>query len=167
MEELLQVFDGNKNMLDESIERSLKKTLENDKHFMIIMIFVENNNKYLIQKVSKLKDDTYATTGGHVTFGDNGFITCKKEVKEELGIELLDENIEYVNTIDYKNCFIEVYYSNQLIDEKSIILQESEVESISWMSKEEIYDLIDKGLFRKGNIEPFNMILEYKKGKIL
>ena len=30
-----------------------------------------------------------------------------------------------------------------------------------------IYDLIDKGLFRKGNIEPFNMILEYKKGKIL
>ena len=39
--ELLQVFDENKNMLEESIERSLKKTLTNGKHFMIILFLLK------------------------------------------------------------------------------------------------------------------------------
>ena len=55
MEELLQVFSYDKSMLNESIERSLKKTLTNGKHFMIVLIFIVNKGKYLIQKVSKEK----------------------------------------------------------------------------------------------------------------
>ena len=50
--ELLQVFDENKNMLNESIERDRKKELPEGKYFMIILLFIENNNKFLIQKTS-------------------------------------------------------------------------------------------------------------------
>lgn len=161
-QELLQVFDQNKNMLNESIERSLKKTLSDGKHFMIILIFIENDGKFLIQKVSNEKGSEYATTGGHVTFMDDGFTTCKKEVNEELGITLNDEDIEYVDAIDYKNCFCEIYYSSKYIDINDLTLQEEEVESVSWMSEEEIRLLIKNEQFRKGNIEPFNMIKNYK-----
>lgn len=165
-EELLQVFDENKNMLNESIERSLKKTLTNGKHFMIIMIFIENDEKFLIQKSSKEKGNDYATTGGHVTYQDNGFTTCKKEVKEELGIDLKDYEIEYVNTIDFKNCFCEIYYSSKNIEISELKLQDEEVESVDWFSNEEIEKLIENGQFRKSNIQSFNKVLEYKKKNI-
>jgi 8-oxo-dGTP pyrophosphatase MutT (NUDIX family) len=165
-EELLQVFDENKNMLDESIERSLKKTLTNGKHFMIILVFIENDGKFLIQKSSKEKGNDFATTGGHVTYNDDGFITCKKEVSEELGIHLEDDEIEYVDTIDYKNCFCEIYYSSKYINISELNLQEEEVESVNWFSKEEIENIIENNQFRKSNIEAFNKIMEYKKKHI-
>ena len=130
---------------------------------MIILIFIENDGKFLIQKVSNEKGSEYATTGGHVTFMDDGFTTCKKEVSEELGITLNDEDIEYVDTIDYKNCFCEIYYSSQYIDINNLTLQEEEVESVSWMSEEEIRLLIKNEQFRNGNIQPFNKILKYKE----
>lgn len=161
-EELLQVFDEKKNMLNESIGRSLKKTLTNGKHFMIILIFIENEGKFLIQKSSKEKGSEYATTGGHVTYLDDGFITCKKEVSEELGIQLKDDEIEYIDTIDYKNCFCEIYYSSKYININELKLQEEEVESVNWFSKKEIENLINNNQFRKSNIESFNKIMEYK-----
>ncbi len=162
-EELLQVFDDNKNILNESIERSKKMELSNNKNFMMILIFIENNGKFLIQKTSKEKGSKYATTGGHVTFKDNGFTTCKKEIKEELNITLDDNDIQYIDTMKYKNCFVEIYYSNKIINKNEIKLQNEEVENIYWMNEKEIINLIEKEQFRKGNIEPFKMVLEYKK----
>lgn len=165
-EELLQVFDENKNMLNESVKRSLKKNLTNGKHFMIILMFIENDGKFLIQKSSIEKGSEYATTGGHVTYCDNGFITCKKEVSEELGIQLKDDEIEYIDTIDYKNCFCEIYYSSKYINVSELKLQDEEVECVNWFSKEEIENLIKNNQFRKSNIEAFNIIMEYKKKTI-
>ena len=162
-EELLQVFDENKNMLNESIGRSLKKTLTNGKHFMIILLFIENNNQFLIQKVSKEKGNEIATTGGHATFMDDSITTVKKEAKEEINIEFKDDELVLVDSIDYGNCFCDVYYSNKEINISDIKLQDEEVEDVFWLSREEIFDLIDQGKFRKGNIEPFNRVLEYKK----
>lgn len=160
--EYLQVFDENKNMLEESIERKNKLKLPDGKNFMIILFFLENNNKFLIQKCSKEKGSEYAITGGHVVYGDNGFTTCKKEVSEELGLLLDDDDIKYIDTIKYPNCFCEIYYSNKGIEINSLKLQDEEVESVSFMSIKEINELIDFNQFRKSNIEPLNKVLEYK-----
>ena len=42
--ELLQVFDDDKIMLNEWIERDKKKELPSGKNFMIILLFIQNNN---------------------------------------------------------------------------------------------------------------------------
>lgn len=47
--ELLQVFDDNKFMLNEYIERDKKKELPSGKNFMIILLFIQNEEgKFLI-----------------------------------------------------------------------------------------------------------------------
>ena len=108
--EYLQVFDEYKNKLNEKIERSKKLLLENGKRFMIIVVFIENSeNKFLLQKTSEEKDSVIATTGGHVTFGDDGIKTTLKETYEELGIKLDSNEIKYVDTITYQKCYVEVY----------------------------------------------------------
>lgn len=164
--EFLQVFDENKNKLNEKIDRSLKKTLSGNKYFMIVLLFIENDNKFLLQKTSVLRNSEIATTGGHVSYGDDGYITVFKEANEELGIQLDKDLLKLIDTVIINNCFVEIYYTNQRIDINNIIIQEEEVESVNWYSVDEINELIINEKFRKGNIKPFEKILEYRKGDI-
>lgn len=158
--ELLQLFDENKNMLNESIERDRKKELPEGKYFMIILLFIENNNKFLIQKTSVNRESEYATTGGHVTFGDTALKTVIKEAKEELGLDLKESEIKEIETVKGKYGYISIYYCNKEIDIDKLTIQEEEVESLHWMSIDEINELIKKENFRKSNIIPFQKVLE-------
>lgn len=161
--EYLQLFDENKNIINEKIDRNLKKTLTGNKYFMIVLLFIENENKFLLQKTSKSRHSEIATTGGHVTYGDNGYITVIKEAKEELGIEIDKKLLKYIDTIIWGNCYIEIYYTKQIINIKDINIDEEEVENVDYYSIDEINSLIKDDIFRKGNIEPFKKILEYRK----
>ena len=159
--ELLQLFDENKNMLNESIERNRKKELEPGKYFMIILLFIQNDEKkFLIQKTSVNRESEYATTGGHVTFGDDVLTTVIKEAKEELGLVLNENEIEEIETITHKLAHVGIYYCNKKIDIDKLKIQEEEVDSLYWMSVDEINELIKEDKFRKSNIIPFQKVLE-------
>ena len=162
--EYLQVFDKEKNILNEKVDRDNKYKLPDGKFFMIALIFIENSEgKFLMQKTSKERHSCIATTGGHVEFGDTGFETIIREVKEELGIELLPEDINYVGATIYKNCHLETYYTKKPIDINSVVIQKSEVEYVDWYSEEELLKFIENNEFREGNIKPFEFILKYRK----
>ena len=158
--ELLQLFDENKNMLNESIERNRKKELEPGKYFMIILLFIHDEKKFLIQKTSVNRESEYATTGGHVTFGDDVLTTVIKEAKEELGLVLNENEIEEIETITHKLAHVGIYYCNKKIDIDKLKIQEEEVDSLYWMSVDEINELIKEDKFRKSNIIPFQKVLE-------
>ena len=158
--ELLQLFDENKNMINESIERNRKTEVEPGKYFMIILLFIENDNKFLIKKTSVNKDSEYATTGGHVTYGDDAITTVIKEAQEELGLVLNENEIEEIETITHKLAHVGIYYCNKKIDINKLKIQEEEVDSLYWMSVDEINELIKENNFRKSNIIPFQKVLE-------
>ena len=162
--EYLQVFDENKKALNEKISRDEKYTLHDGKYFMLVLIFIENKKgEFLLQKTSKSKGSCIASTGGHVTYGDSSLETVVKECKEELGIEIPTNNIKYVETILYKNCYLDTYYTKMELDPKKLTLQLEEVESVKWYTKEEIAELIKNNEFREGNIKPYEMVLDYIK----
>ena len=158
--ELLQLFDENKNMLNESIERDKKKEVPQGKYFMIILLFIENNNKFLIQKTSANRESIYATTGGHVTFGDDALKTVIKEAQEELGLEVKKEDLKEIETLKQKYGYMTIYYYNKNVDIDKLKIQEEEVESVHWMSIDEINELINEEKFRKSHIVPFQKVLE-------
>ena len=159
--EYLQVFDDNKNTLDEKISREEKYNLPDGKYFMIVLIFIENNKgEFLLQKTSKSRHSCIATTGGHVTYKDTALETVVKECKEELGINIPVNEINCVDSIKYKDCFLEIFYTKMELDLNELTLQEEEVESVNWYTKEEISEFIKKNEFRESNIKPYEKILE-------
>lgn len=165
--EYLQVFDENKKMLEESVSRDEKFNLPAGKFYMIVLIFIENEDgKFLLQKTSKSRHSCIATTGGHVAYGDTSLGTVVKECKEELGLDILPNEIKYIDTTIYKNCFLDTYYTNKKINIESLTLQTEEVESINWYSKDEISELIEKNEFREGNIKPYEKVLNLRSGNI-
>ena len=160
--EYLQVFDENKKMLNEKIERELKKELTDNRFFMIILLFIQNEKgELLVQKTSVNRNNELAFTGGHVTFGDDGFKTVIKEAKEELGIDLLPDEVKLIDTLCVRNAYVEIYYSNKKINIDELKLQDEEVDYVKWYSIDQIDKFIEEDNFRKGHIEPYKVLKKY------
>lgn len=158
--EYLNLYDRQGNLTNEKGIRGEKT----DKLVGIVLIFIENSKgEFLIQKTSPSRENVYATTGGHVSYGSTFKKTIINEVKEELGIDVTNENIIEMNTYIREKIIQKVYYLKKDINIDDITIQEDEVEFITWLSKEKINELIENNEFRPSNIEPYKYIIENTK----
>lgn len=154
--EYLNLYDRSGNLLNEKGIRG-----ENNNNLVgIVIIFIQNSKgEFLIQKTSKNRNSIYATTGGHVSYGDDFIETAVKEIKEELSINIDKNEMREINTYIRDYYIQKVYYVKKDIDIKNIKVQESEVDFVEWLSVDKINELINNNCFREGNIEAFNYIV--------
>ena len=158
--EFLKVLDDDKNELSKKVERG--KTLNEGEHILLAIIIIENNNnKYLIQKTSKQKGNCYAFTGGHILYNETSKEGIIREVKEELGIKV--NKPTYITDIKLGIPFMDIYYLKQGLKKDELKLQKEEVESIEFLSKEEILNLIKKGRLRQSHSKAFDKFLKLQK----
>ena len=159
--EYLDLYDENENLIGEKVLRSKDMKLEIGKYIKIVIVFIKNNeDKFLIQKTSKEKGSVWATTGGLVSSGYTSDETIVKEIEEELGLIIDFNELKHIETIKREYAFQDTYYLEKNIEIEDIKVQEEEVELVKWLSIDEIKELINKGEFRKGNIEAFENLLE-------
>ena len=143
--EILDLYDDFGQKLKETINRGEKT--EEGKNIMLSVAFIKNSKgEFLIQKTSR---NRYSSTGGHVIYEETGLETIKRELEEELGINATEQNLKYIATFKYpkKNCIFNVYLLNIDINLSKIKLQDEEVESVQYLSVEEINNIINKGNF--------------------
>lgn len=150
--EYLDLYDSNRNLTGKKIVRDKKIISElKDSYINVVLVFIKNSlDKFLFQKTSKEKGCVIATTGGFVKSGSNSINTVYSEVSEELGIDIIKDNI-----------FLDIYYLEKDINIHDLILQKEEVEEVFWLDTNEIKDLIKEDKIRKSNIKPFLDILNY------
>ena len=143
--------------------KTIYKNEEIPEGYFILMVvaFIENNEGlFLIQKRSSIKGGEWAFTGGHPKSGENSKEGLYTEIKEELGIDAINPIL--FKEAKGKNTFCDLYYLKQDIKLEDIIKQDEEVEEVVYASKEEIEDLYNKGLFKKGHYMMFMDLLKYK-----
>lgn len=145
--ELLDIYDDNGNLTGRQIVRGDKTVkLSKDEHIALSVIFIENdNNEFLIQKTSKEKGGEFSSTGGHVDSGETPLVSIKREVKEELGINVDKDNIISYGYLLYDMPLRYLYYLKKNINISDIKVQKEEVEYVEYMSVDKINKLIDKG----------------------
>ena len=121
----------------------------------IVAVLVYNDQgQYLIQKVAASKGNYYASTAGHVQSGETDFAKAMmREMEEEIGLKVNKEDLKLVKIrrYEYKFTFLYLLRSNVSVDD--LTLQAEEVESVSWMSIEEIEELCRQGLFNRTHYE--------------
>ena len=158
--EYLNLYDKEGNLTN---EKGIRGEITN-KLVGIVLIFIENSKgEFLIQKTSPSRENVYATTGGHVSYGSTFEETVINEVKEELGIDITNDNIILMNTYIRERVIQKVFYLKKDISINDITIQEDEVENIEWLSKEKINELIESNEFRTSNIEPYKFVVEHIK----
>ena len=162
--ELLNVYDNEGNATDRVVPRGDKSVILNDnEHIGVVVVFIENSKgEFLIQKTSVKKGSEYSSTGGHVDAGETHLSSILREIKEELGIEVDESELEYLGFLLYDKPIRFMYYLKKDIDIKDIVVQEGEVEFVKYMNIDEIKEIINKGEMTKSHGIIFNKILELK-----
>lgn len=119
-----------------------------------VYAFIIDDGKVMLQKRSsnkKLWPNLWdVTVGGHVDAGEFGRQALIRETKEELGIDIDDNDIKYLvgsASINEKGDIINKHYNecymiNKKVDISEIVLQKEEVSDIRYFSKEEILERI-------------------------
>ena len=154
--EILDVYNVHGEKIGKTIERGTK--LPEGEYIKVVSIYIKNGIRYLIQKTSEQKGHIIAMTGGAVSKDNDSFTQAIIECKEELGIDLKKECLKQVGTFYREDAMFDVFlYEDEDTDleEYPFILQESEVESIMWLTKNEIEDLILKEELRESSCQSY------------
>ena len=161
--ELLDVYDNDGKVTGRVVIRGDKtETLRDNEHIAVGVIFIQNNKgEFLIQKTSKEKGGEYTSTGGHVDSGETPLESIKREVKEELGLNVDNDNIIELGYLLYDRPIRFMFYLKKDIDIQTLKLQQEEVESAEFMSIDKIKELIDQGLMLASHAKIFNKVLQY------
>lgn len=123
-------------------------------HRAVVLFLINSKNEVLLQKRSaskKLWPNMWdVTAGGHVLAGEFGFEAATREMKEELGIEIKQNEILFLEGIVTSNLkgeiknnhFNEYFVCHKDVKIEDIKIQEEEVTEVKWFSKEEILEMI-------------------------
>lgn len=123
-------------------------------HRAVYAFIIDDYGNVLLQKRSsnkKLWPNMWdVTVGGHVNSGEFGRQALVREVKEELGIEISDNDIKYLvgsTSINQKGDIINKHYNEcylitKKVDISKINLQKEEVSEVKYFSKEELLERI-------------------------
>lgn len=151
--ELLDVYNNNGVRTGRVVVRGDKNVvLSDDEHIAVGVIFIENSEgKFLMQKTSVQKGGEYSSTGGHIVSGEEPIISIRREVEEELGIDVSHDNIIELGFLLYDRPIRFLFYLKKDIDINDVVVQTEEVEFVKYMTISEINELIDKELITKSH----------------
>ena len=122
---------------------------------VVVFIISNDNNKVLLQQRSstkKLWPNLWdITAGGHVLSGELGYQSVIRETKEEIGIELDKNDLEFIGATTSEDVkgdiinrhFNEYFVAHSDVNLNDIVLQEEEVQDINWFDKDEIIEKIN------------------------
>ena len=126
MKEMWQLYDFNENPI-EVVDRNNPKVWDKGMFHMGADIWIINDDKkILVQKRSKykkLEPNVWAMTGGSVIYGETPTQTIVREAKEELGIDLIPEELKQITEFKTQNVWVKTFILKQNLDISQMILE--------------------------------------------
>ncbi len=145
--ELLDVYNNEGKVTGKIVTRGTKKEeFNNGEYIGIAQLFIENDEgKFLLEKNAKNDGFKYLPVGGHIISNETPKEAIIRETKEEIGIDIKEEDIKELGFvhIDFPIRFL--YYIKKNINLDDLNLQKEEVADVTYKSATEIYYLIEKG----------------------
>lgn len=132
---------------------------ENDYHLFVHIWIVNSKGEMLIQKrADHLKNAAglWAITGGAVFAGEDSMTAAKREVKEELGIDikLIGKPVRHRR----RNAFTDIWLAQSDVNLEDIVLQKEEVTDVKWVRGQELKLMLEKGVFQRYDDKYFAIV---------
>lgn len=94
-------------------------------------------------KWKKLFPKLWEQSGGGVLTGETSLRAVKRETKEELGLDIQDEEITYIGSYTRVKDIVDIWLVQRAISKDKIILQDEEVANIKNVTFEEFDKMIE------------------------
>lgn len=141
--EKVNVYNRNREITDKIKERNL---LEKGEYRISAHIWIINSKSELLiqqrSETSKKFPSMWAQTGGGVLAGETSKEAVKREAKEELGINVEDEELYYISSYVRTRDIVDVWLVKKDIDIDDLELQKEEVAEAKFVSFEDFDNMI-------------------------
>lgn len=127
-----------------------------DEHIFVVHLCIFNSKGELLIQQRALNKSMFPgvwdlSAGGHVLSGETTKEAAMRETKEELGFHDFD-GMKFAFMEPFSYVFDDFYVLKQDVDLESLTLQKSEIETVAWANKEEVFAKSKRGDFV--NYEP-------------
>ena len=148
--ELFDVYYSDRSKTGKTMERGTP--IPKGFYRMVVHICIFNSDgKMLIQRRQPFKHSWSGmwdlTVGGSFVSGDTSLSAAIRETFEEIGVQLVPDELKRVLTIQTECIFDDVYIVQKDLDETTLKLQYEEVEQVKWADIVEIKSMIKEGSF--------------------
>lgn len=156
------------------ITEKLKAHKEGICHGISAVAIINSDGKVLLQKRAITKRDAPGkwdlSAAGHISSNDTIKEAAIRETFEEIGIKIMEEDLEQIDAYLYKkegvnkyiNHYTYLFIVRKDLDENSIVLQKSEVDEVKFVDKNEYTTMLNNGEM-SGAMKYCGKILEYMK----
>ena len=165
MEELIDVLDENGVNTGKAVTRSEihKKGLW---HRVIVVAIINDKNEILMQQRSFNKDKNAGmwdiSVAGHISAGQSSALAAKREIKEEVNVDIEENELEYQLTYKSEQIINKDYIDNQFYDFyiikkdglriEDITVQKSEVETAMFVDINKLNKMVEEKQVVERNI---------------
>lgn len=138
MEEILDIYDENKVKTEKKHMRG-SGTLRTNEYVVVVEVLILNSKGQILlgqrsenKKRNPLK---WETTQGSVKSGEDSEEAAARELKEELGLNIAKESLNYVQTLkdDDEHIFKDMYWAKKDIDINDVKFTDGEVVDAKWV----------------------------------
>lgn len=161
--EQINLYDKNGNPTDVVIDRKDKSYPLTENEFIpTSIIYIENSNHdFLMQQTSLSKGGKYSSTGGHVDCGETPLLAVIRETKEEIGVDVTEEELKYLGFIIDGKVLRFIYYVMKDVDINALEVQKEEVSEALYMNVDKIKEQYSKNQMLESHYKVFEKVLEY------
>lgn len=151
--EIWEILDENRCKTGRTVVRG-QPMAPGDFHLVVFAIIKNSKDEIIISKraPNKTFPSTWEVTGGSAVLGEDSYLAVTREVKEELGIDLVSKGTlleSYMHIGEFSH-FSDVWLFEEDVDLSQAICQQEEVSDVRWVNKAELYDLFEKNMFMVG-----------------
>ena len=156
MEELIDIYDANRNRTGLTVPREGARMGEGQYMLYVLAIVQDVQGRFLITQRALDKSwgaGWWEVTGGGVLSGETSSQAVVREVREEVGLDVsglpLEPVYAYTN-VDLErgdNYIVDIYRFELDVTESDVTLQESEAIGCKFAAWDEICALADQGVF--------------------
>ena len=148
--ELWDVYDIDRRLTGKEMVRG--EPFEEGAYHLVVHICVFNSEgKMLIQQRQPFKHGWSGmwdvTCGGSAVKGESSRDAAHRELLEEVGIDIDFSSIRPHLTVNFDRGFDDIYLVEKDVDVSTLELQYEEVKAVKWASCEEIFMMMDDGVF--------------------
>ena len=159
--EVWDILDRSGEPTGKTVERKRVCLSKGEYHLVVHIWVLGNDGRVLIQRRSfskPLMPGEWAAIGGSAVSGETAVGAAKRELSEEMGIEVNEEDLKPIKNMVRKNSILNIFLVCRTLPVSDLKLQEEEVSEAKWVHRNKLRQMIKNGEFQDYGSEYFEAV---------
>ena len=157
------IFDENGRITGKTVVRGNVRLGVGEYHLVVHIWVLTPDGRILLQRRAddkELMPGEWAAIGGAAVSGEDSIVAAKRELSEEMGIDVADSDMSLIKRLVRKNSFVDIWLAQVDFRLHKLRLQESEVSEAKRASIDEFENMVTTGAFHNYGSDYFEIVLK-------